>query len=57
VWICWSLGGWSDFNLHDHLLLIWWFALYGTFWYGIALIPLSFLCRHLVWKLYLRFAG
>lgn len=50
--LCYEHGGWTDFDLHDHLSLILIFLLYGTFWYGIFLIPLNFLSRHLLWKVY-----
>lgn len=43
-------GGWTDFNLRDHLALIGVMASLGTFPYGPALIPLSFLSRALVWR-------
>ena len=54
VSLCVQLGGWTDFNLHDHLMLIVWFVIYGTLQYGILLIPLSFLTRRFVWWAYLR---
>jgi hypothetical protein len=52
--MCVRHGGWTDFDLRDHLLLIVWFLVYGTLWYGILLIPLTFLTRHVVWGLYRR---
>ncbi len=51
VILCYERGGWTNFDLHDHLSLILVF-LYGTFWYGIFLIPLNFLTRQLLWKVY-----
>lgn len=52
--ICIQFRGWSDFNLHDHLLLIVWIVVYGTFIWGILLIPLTFLTRWLVWRIYIQ---
>jgi hypothetical protein len=49
---CIQWGGWTDFDLHDHLMLIAMFGLYGTVPWGILLIPLCFLSRHLVWNAY-----
>jgi hypothetical protein len=54
--LCVRHGGWTDFNLRDHLMLIGPFLILGTLWYGIILIPLSFLCRWIVWVTYQRFA-
>jgi len=56
VWMCVRHGGWTDFNLRDHLSLIWLFLYLGTVWYGIILIPLCFLSRHVLWKIYQRYA-
>ncbi len=52
--MCFSHGGWTDFNLYDHLILIVWMAVLGTVVWGILLIPLTILTRHLIWKTYLR---
>lgn len=52
--MCVRNGGWTDFNLHDHLVLIVWMAVLGTVVWGILLIPLTILTRHLIWKTYLR---
>jgi hypothetical protein len=57
AWMCWQHGGWTDFDLRDHLIMIWIFLVYGTLWFGIILIPLSFLSRYVVWRLYQRFAA
>jgi len=46
--LCVRHGGWTSFELRDHLMLIVSFGLYGTLWYGIALIPLAFLSRALL---------
>ena len=54
--MCVKHGGWTDFDLRDHLTMIGIFLLYGTLWYGIVLIPLCFLSRWLIWKVYQRFA-
>jgi hypothetical protein len=51
--MCVQHGGWTDFDLHDHLSLILIFLGYGTILYGIFLIPLTFLSRYLVWKMYI----
>ena len=56
VVLCVQHGGWTDFNLHNHLSLIGVFLVYGSVWYGIILIPLCFLSRWLIWKVYQRFA-
>lgn len=52
--LCIQAGGWTDFNLHDHLALIGAFLTFGTFVYGLLLIPLCFLTRRLVWRVHLR---
>lgn len=52
--MCASNGGWTDFNLYDHLILIVWMAVLGTVVWGILLIPLTALTRHIIWKTYLR---
>lgn len=53
--VVWRHGGWTDFNLHDHLVMIVWFLIQGTFPYGIVLIPLAFLSRRFVWSVYERY--
>lgn len=55
VLLCARHGGWTDFDLRDHLMLGVTFLVYGTAVYGIVLIPLSFLTRHWVWSVYRRF--
>ena len=55
VIMCVQHGGWTDFDLHDHLQLILLFLTYGTFW-GLILIPLCFVMRHFVWWIYVRSA-
>lgn len=52
VTLCIRARGWTDFDLHDHLVLIWWFFAYGTLKYGILLIPLAFLSRLVIWKVH-----
>ncbi|MGZ9271593.1 MAG: hypothetical protein ACXW6T_20910 [Candidatus Binatia bacterium] len=52
--LCIQHGGWTDFDLRDHLMLIVIFLGYGTLLYGIILIPLNFLSRFILWKTYLR---
>lgn len=52
VILCAEHGGWTDFDLHDQMKLIVIFTVYGTLWFGIILIPLAFLSRHLLWKIY-----
>jgi hypothetical protein len=54
--MCVQHGGWTDFDLPDHLRLILIFATYGTVWFGVVLIPLCFLSRYLVWTIYTRSA-
>ena len=53
VIMCVQHGGWTDFDLYDHVNLIIIFFSYGTV-LGIALIPLCFLSRYLVWNVYTR---
>jgi hypothetical protein len=48
--LCIRHGGWTDFNLGDHLRLIGVFLAYGTFPYGMLLIPLCFASRELLWR-------
>jgi len=50
--LCVQHGGWTDFDLRDHLSLILIFVTYGTVWFGVVLIPLCFLSRYVVWKIY-----
>jgi hypothetical protein len=52
--MCLRHGGWTDFDLQDHLVLIWTLLMYGTLGAGVVLIPLTFLSRHLVWRVYQR---
>jgi hypothetical protein len=52
-----SHGGWTDFNLRDHFVMLWWFVIQGTIVYGIALIPLCWLTRRMVWGVYERLAS
>jgi hypothetical protein len=52
--LCWRAGGWTDFDLDDHLRLLALFLLHGTVTYGIVLLPLCFLSRHVVWSLHRR---
>jgi hypothetical protein len=55
--MCVQHGGWTDFDLRDHLVLILTFLIYGTIWFGIILIPFCFLCRYVLWKIYIRTAA
>jgi hypothetical protein len=57
VWMCLQHGAWTDFDLRDHLVLIWLFFFYGTICFGILLIPLSFLSRYFVWRIYRKFTA
>ncbi|MBW8782886.1 MAG: hypothetical protein JF599_13505 [Verrucomicrobia bacterium] len=52
VSMCIELRKWTDFDLHDHLNLIWVYLFYGTIPYGLLLIPLCFLNRWVVWRAY-----
>jgi hypothetical protein len=52
--MCVQHGGWTDFDLHDHLNLILIFLLYGTVWFGVILIPFCFLSRYVLWTIYTR---
>ncbi|HUS36180.1 MAG TPA: hypothetical protein VM680_12585 [Verrucomicrobiae bacterium] len=57
VIMCARHGGWTDFDLRDHLALIGILLFYGTFGFGLVLIPFCFLSRYLVWKIYIRSEG
>ena len=52
--MCIRFGGWTDFDLHDHLSLILVFVVHGTLVYGVVLVPLTLLSRQAVWKIYAR---
>lgn len=52
--LCLQQGGWTDFNLDDHLNLIATYLVYGTVIYGICLIPLYRATRGLVWRVHVR---
>jgi hypothetical protein len=52
--MCVQHGGWTDFDLRDQLKMIFIFLIYGTVWFGVILIPLCFLSRHGLWKIYTR---
>jgi len=51
--ICIQSGGWNDFDLKDNIGLIYIMLMYGTF-YGIVLVPLTFITRQFVWIIYER---
>ncbi len=50
--MCIQWGGWTDFDLHDHLTMVLMFFVYGTLPWGIVLIPLCLLSRELIWRAY-----
>ncbi len=50
-------GGWTDFDLADHVGMIAPLLLLGTLGYGIVLVPLAFASRALVWRVHERFGG
>ena len=52
VTMSFEFGRWTDFDFHDHLKLLWVYLLYGTAPYGVVLIPLCFLNRWLVWRVF-----
>jgi hypothetical protein len=52
VRMCVESGGWTDFDLHDHVKLLAVFALFGTLPHGLFLLPLSFVSRQVVWRVY-----
>lgn len=54
VILCLHAGGWTDFDLHDQLMIIFVFLIPGTVAYGVVLLPLAMLSRWLVWRVYLR---
>ena len=54
--MCAQYGGWTSFDLDDHLKMIFIFLWFGTVPFGIILIPLTFLSRHLIWSIYKRSA-
>ena len=43
-------GGWTSFDVGDHLRLLATFATLGTFPYGLVLIPLTWASRVVVWR-------
>jgi hypothetical protein len=47
-------GGWTGFNLFEHLNMITVFLVFGSTWFALILIPLSFFSRKLVWNIYCR---
>ena len=55
ITMCIRHGGWTDFDLRDHLVLVWTFLFYGTLWFGIILIPLTFLSRYMLWAVYKKY--
>ena len=55
--MCLRHGGWTDFDLADHLKMIVIFLVYGTILVGVLLIPLTFLTRYVLWTLYTRNAA
>ena len=55
--MCAQHGGWTDFDLQDHLKFILIFMFYGTVRFGVILIPLSFLSRYVLWRIYTRTAA
>ena len=57
VLMCLQVVDWTDFDLRDPLAMILIFLFYGTIWFGIILIPLCFLSRYIVWRIYRRFAA
>ncbi len=48
--LCVEFGGWTDFDLRDHLGIVLIYLVYGTLPYGLVLIPLCFANRWLVWR-------
>ena len=56
IW-CFQYGGWTDTGLRDHLKMIQIFLVYGTYPFGLMLIPLSLVSRNLLWKIYTRNAA
>lgn len=50
VLMVWRAGGWTDFDLGDHLRMIVTFASLGTLPYGLVLVPLTWASRALVWR-------
>jgi len=58
IGMCISRGGWTDFDLSDHLNMLVIYFVYGTIppW-GLFLVPLCFLNRYFVWKIYERSEG
>jgi hypothetical protein len=54
VSLCIAAGGWTDFDLADHLVLGVWVIALGTVPVGLLLIPASFIARRLFWAVHLR---
>ena len=54
ILMCVDAGGWTDFDLRDHLNMLLIYLIYGTTPpYGLILIPLCFLNRLFIWRIYL----
>ena len=53
IGMCIENRGWTDFDLHDHVNMLGVYFIYGTIppW-SLLLIPLCFLNRWFVWKIY-----
>lgn len=45
-------GGWTDCDLRDHRVLIVPLLTHGTLWYGLVVVPLTFVSRHVVWRVH-----
>ena len=50
--MCVRAGGWTDFDLRDHLVMIGPFLFLGTLWHGLILIPLAFASRFVLWRVH-----
>ena len=50
--MCIADGGWTAFDLKDNFKLLGIYIVLGTVPYGLALVPLCFLNRWLVWRAY-----
>jgi hypothetical protein len=42
----------SGENIYESVCVV--FLIYGTIWFGIILIPFCFVCRYVLWKIYIQ---
>jgi hypothetical protein len=52
--MCVQHGGWTDFDLHDHLSFVLMLVVYHGIQSSLVLVPFSALSRFVIWKTYTR---